>query len=307
MSERQAQAILYGLALGDALGYPVEFESLQKIKLEYGPQGIQEPPDPALFSDDTQMTVALAQGLIDAGNAGLERILDAVSRRFVEWRNSPENNRAPGLTCMSAVRNIERGVHWRQAGVPGSKGCGSAMRVAPVGYLYQHLPDRLREIAEATSLATHGHPTATAASIAAAYLVKLALDGEEPSSYLNRVFVFTEGLSDEFEQALRRVGQVLGWGDEEAAMQRIGSGWVAEEAVGLALYCVMRYPDDYTSAVRRAANCDGDSDSVACIAGGIAGARLGLDAISADWRARCEHSEYLAELGSRLAASRQML
>jgi ADP-ribosylglycohydrolase len=77
---------------------------------------------------------------------------------------------------------------------------------------------------------------------------------------------------------------------------------VGEEAVALAVYCVLRYPDDYTACVRRAANIDGDSDSVACIAGGIMGARLGLEAIPTAWRARCENAAYLDNLAGRLAA-----
>ena len=76
--------------------------------------------------------------------------------------------------------------------------------------------------------------------------------------------------------SMLRVGHVLGWGDEVAALRHIGEGWIGEEAVALALYCILRYPDSYVDCVRRGANTDGDSDSIACIAGGIMGARLGL-------------------------------
>ena len=58
-------AILFGLALGDALGAPVEFLTLPQIYAAYGARGIQEPPTPALYTDDTQMSLALAQGLLD--------------------------------------------------------------------------------------------------------------------------------------------------------------------------------------------------------------------------------------------------
>ena len=121
------------------------------------------------------------------------------------------------------------------------------------------------------------------------------------------VFEFAAAECDELGRALLRVGHVLGWGDELAAMQHIGEGWVAEEAVALALYCVMRYPEDYVGAVRRGANSSGDSDSVACIAGGISGALLGLEAIPAEWIARCENRTYLADLSERLAVKRDTL
>ena len=80
---------------------------------------------------------------------------------------------------------------------------------------------------------------------------------------------------------------------------------MAEEAVALALFCVIRYPDDYANCVRRGANLAGDSDSVACIAGGIQGARLGLEAIPAAWRARCVDAEYIRGLATRMAEARE--
>jgi ADP-ribosylglycohydrolase len=305
MSHEQAQAILLGLALGDALGYPTEFKRLARIHEIFGSQGIQVPPDPALFTDDTQMTIALTEGLLDAGlAASLDDQMNAVARRFVTWARSPENNRAPGTTCMQGVYNYYEGKPWRESGIANSKGCGSAMRVATIGYLYQHDETKLREVAHASGIITHGHPAAIAASIGAAYLVKLALDGVHPREYLQRVMQFCADISDEFDQAILRVGHVLGWGSETQALTHIGEGWVGEEAVALALYCVLRYPDDYVAAVQRGANTDGDSDSIACIAGGILGARLGLGAIPADWQARCEKQAYLMELGQRMAEAR---
>ena len=175
------------------------------------------------------------------------------------------------------------------------------MRVAAIGYLYQHDEARLREVAEASGLITHGHPAAVAASIAAAYAVKLALDGVNVAEYLPRIMLFVEGISEDFDAALYRVAHAGAWTDEEAALDHIGQGWVGEEAVALALYCVIRYPDDYAACVRRAANSNGDSDSVACIAGGISGARLGLEAIPLVWRERCENRDYLRDLALRMA------
>lgn len=296
-----AEAILFGLALGDALGAPTEFLKLPEIKRQYGAGGIAEPPEPALYTDDTQMTLALAEGLLDAGlHADPDAQMNAVGRRFVAWLHSPENDRAPGATCIRAVERFEAGAGWCASGDPNSKGCGSAMRVAAIGYLYRHDAARLRAVAEASGLITHGHPAAVAASIAAAYAVKLALDGVTVAQYLPRIMATTDGISEDFDAAIYRVGHAGAWRDEEAALDHIGQGWVGEEAVALALYCVLRYPDDYAACVRRAANTDGDSDSVACIAGGIMGARLGLDAIPAAWRERCEHADYLRDLARRM-------
>jgi ADP-ribosylglycohydrolase len=298
---------LYGAALGDALGWPVEFLPMRKVKAIYGPDGIQEPPDPALFTDDTQMTLALDEALVEAGEADVGTLMEATARHFVAWKNSPEaSERQPGHTVMEAVRMLESGTPWYEAGVA-TKGCGSAMRVSGVGFLYQADPERLREVAHNSGLVTHNHPTADAGAIAAAYLVKLALDGVAPDDYLGQTMAFVDGISEEFDDAVLRVGHVLAWSDEEAAIEHVGKGWTAEEAVALALYCAMRHPDDYVTAVRRAANIPGDSDSVACITGGIMGARLGLEAIPEEWVARLEKCEYVTDVANRLAAKKQAL
>jgi ADP-ribosylglycohydrolase len=181
------------------------------------------------------------------------------------------------------------------------------MRVAPVGYLYQGDEARLRQVAHATGFATHQHPAADAACQAAAYLVKLALDGVHPGDYFERGLDFCAGISGEFDGAIRRAAACLDWPDEAEAMEHIGKGWVGEEAVALALFACARYPDDYIAAARCAANISGDSDSVACIAGGILGARLGPAALPPDWVARLEKREALAGLAERLAAKREAM
>ena len=302
MSKEQAQGILLGLALGDALGRHTEFKNLRGIKQTYGPHGIQGPPEPALYTDDTQMTIALTEGLLlDSGlDAPLDEQMNAIGVQLVRWKNDAPN-RAPDDTCLRGVRRFESGIPWDKAGIEDSNGSGSSTRVAPIGYLYQSDEARLREIAHASAAFTHNHPTAITAAIASAYLVKLALNGVPTAEHLQRVIAFCNGTSDELDAAFLRVGHVLGWVDEEAAMRHIGEGWVAEEAVALAVYCMLRYEDNYTGCVRRAANTNGNSDSIACITGGIMGARLGLSAIPATWVARCENKDYLMDLGTRMA------
>jgi ADP-ribosylglycohydrolase len=209
------------------------------------------------------------------------------------------------------VNALAAGAPWREAGVKDSKGCGSCMRVAPIGYFYQHDEDQLQTVARSQSWLTHRHPAADAACIGAARLVKLALDGASPAEFPSRVLAVTEGLSEEFDAALLRIGHVLSWTDEESALAHIGptrgGGWIAEEAVAMALYCVLKHPDDYRAAVILGANINGDSDTVASIAGGILGARLGPEAIPADWAARLENAEYYLGLADRLAAAKSAL
>jgi ADP-ribosylglycohydrolase len=308
MSEQErAQAIIYGLALGDALGWPIEFLRMEKIKTIYGEDGIQEPPDPALYTDDTQTSVAIAEALVEAGQADIDPLMGAVTRHLVAWSNSPENTRAPGHTVTEAMRTLEAGVSWRESGAPHARGNGSAIRVAPIGYLYQHDPVRLREVAHATSLMTHSHPAAVASSVAAAYLVKLALDGVPPEQYVSRTLEFTAGMSEELHEALSHVEEVIDWTDELAAITNVGGGWVAVEAVAMAVYCALRYSNDFVGAVRRAVNIPGDSDSVGCVTGGLVAARADLDAIPRGWIDRLEHRDDLTDLANRLAARKESL
>jgi len=297
----QVLGMMYGLALGDALGAPVEFWEMKGIRERYGPNGIQELPTPALFTDDTQMTLAVAEALVTAGHEDLGAIMAAMSQNFVAWLHSPENNRSPGGACLYGARQLEAGMPWWKSGKPNSKGCGAAMRVAPIGYLYQHDLPKLRRVAAASALCTHHHPTVQVGAVAAAFLVKLALDRLPPEDMLPTLELETHGQAQDFDQALARLDEALRMTSPDAALAHIGEGWVAEEAVMMAFYCFLQSPDDFLATIRRGANIQGDSDSIASIAGGISGAYLGLRALPRDWVARIEKSAYLADLARRLA------
>jgi ADP-ribosylglycohydrolase len=301
----QVLGMIFGIALGDALGWPAEPLTLEQIRSNFGPQGIQELPEPALFTDDTQMTLAVAEALIDAGDQDLEGLMAAVSRRFVEWLHNPESYRAPGASCLYGATQLNRGVPWREAGNPGSKGCGAAMRVAPIGYLYQHDLPRLREVAAATALTTHRHPAAEVGAVAAAFLVKLALGQVPPADFVPLLTKEIQGLVADIDQALGRLDQAFKIPDPTAALAHIGGGWVAEEATLGALFCFLQHPRDYLAAVRLAANTSGDSDSLAALTGGISGAYLGIEALPSTWVDRIEKSAYLKDVAQRLARKKR--
>ena len=301
---------MVGLAIGDALGYPVEFISRAEMMRRLGPEGVTDfvaGSHPAgFYSDDTQMSLALARALFEDGHADLETIMSAVGREFVEWCMSEKNDRAPGGTCMRACRRLANGVHWREAGKNDSKGCGTAMRATPVGLRYHGDLARLREVAVAQSLATHGHPCATAGSVVVAMCVDLALSGVHPADWRDPVLDEARAHSDECARRLEQAWGLQGV-DPAEALVRIGEGWVAEEAVAAALFCVLQSPDDYAATVLMGANTDGDSDSIACIAGAMSGARNGADAIPETWCERVEdaavHSIMADALHSRWAAA----
>jgi len=301
----KAKGLMFGLAIGDAMGQPTEFINLDEIKKLYGPEGIQELPTPGLYTDDTQMTLSIIRGILNSSSDDIEDIMSNIRDEFVKWVYSEEwRTGGAGRTCTQGVLNMRKGIHWSKSGIKDAKGCGTAMRVLPVGYLYQYDEDKLKQVAYSSGICTHNHPTADAACIGAAYAIKYILDKNPITLLPLHMAEFTEGMSDEWDQALSRLHVVLTtesfWDDEEAALKFLGEGWIAEEAVILALYCFLRYPNDYRKVVTRAANTNGDSDSIACIAGGFSGVYLGIDSIPKEWINRLNNNKYIEEISIKL-------
>jgi hypothetical protein len=206
VARRAASACLFGLALGDALAAPTEFlRDVETIQHEFGPDGPREPQgSPARVTDDTQMALCVGEALVEAQATG--RPLSAATlesplrRAFVAWMDSPDNTRAPGMTCMSACRRLQNeSLPWHEASVLNSKGCGANMRVAPVGLLRAAGPnddatgvtDTTRAaIAQFQAALTHGHPTALAASDLTAWAIADLAAGGELSDLPARLRVY---------------------------------------------------------------------------------------------------------------------
>ncbi|WP_406141001.1 ADP-ribosylglycohydrolase family protein [Streptomyces sp. NBC_01089] len=328
-----ATGALVGLAIGDALGYPTEFHDVPSILARYGPWREMELPRPALVTDDTQMTLALGRALrtvMDRGVLEPSAMEPAVRREFIDWYHSPENNRAPGNTCLTACRLLDSDRRWQQASRLHSKGCGANMRVAPLGLVPGLSTEQRAGAAQLQSALTHGHPTALAASDLTAHAVFLLAQGAEPTglagqlrSYAieNRTRYHERWLGDLWTYG-RDAGDTdparfmaRGWDDCLAALDRLvdalrapspetdpclatGEGWIAEEALATGLLCFLLFPDEPVLALRRAACTKGDSDSIACLAGAFAGARIGPGAWPREWAERIEHHGELLALGA---------
>jgi ADP-ribosylglycohydrolase len=323
----KASGCLFGLAYGDALGKPTEFLTVAEIRDRYGPGGPRElTGDPALVTDDTQMTLAVAEALASTPELSPAALEPLLRRYFLEWAASPDNNRAPGMTCLRACGELASGVPWIEATVAGSKGCGANMRVAPVGLVPGYDLDVLAGVAQLQAAMTHGHPTALAASELTAYAVRVLRDGAEPPALPGLLRARAEeqhsvyreawlGLLwqqpgvetqagfigrgwDECLHALDRLDLALSLADDGGDACRVtGEGWVAEEALATALLCAIRHAADPVTALARAAATSGDSDSLACLTGAFLGARLGLAAWPVQWLDRIEYADRLARLG----------
>jgi ADP-ribosylglycohydrolase len=295
---------MWGLALGDALGKPVEFLHLWRIKEDYGPEGITDLPQNSFWTDDTEMTFAVARALIKTPHLPVEEITKQIADEFVAWLDNPGFK--PGTTSLQAVFSYKNSTtkNWREHGIKESKGCGSAMRVAPIGLFYYDL-DKLYQVAYNSALITHAHPTALAAAVGSAYLVHLARENVDPQLWPEKVKAIVQNIEEpgktEFCDAIDRAVAGLKRRDPEEAIRIIGEGWVGEEAVAIALYCCMKYPrpEEFKTLLIRAVNHDGDSDSTACIAGGIMGAFHGYDALGPvihEWTTRLRERERMESI-----------
>jgi ADP-ribosylglycohydrolase len=313
------EGAIVGLAVGDAIGYPCEFRTRPKILAAFPPNGVtgfvagHDPRWPAVpmiigkehapgtYSDDTQMSLAIAEALVDARGDGLEAIMEAMSRRFVAWSRSEENDRAPGSTCMTGCAALGRGVPWRDAGVKESKGAGAPMRAVPIGLRFHGNREKLLEVARASSIPTHGHDAAIEGTAAVALAAAMCLHGESPAAIYDAIMEECAPRSADFARCLEKLPRLLDAPPEVALSEEgLGESWISEEAVASALYCLTRTPDDFRTAVLVASNTDGDSDTIACIVGGLSGARNGVEAIPREWREGVENAAMLVDVARRL-------
>lgn len=309
---------LVGGAVGDALGYEVEFMDLNGIRRRYGEKGITRyelHDGVALFSDDTQMSLftleGFMNGVLDTKAGKPEDLLPYIEKGYLNWYKTQTGRqekisdswlseikalwecRAPGMTCMGALENIRLG----RKVMNNSKGCGGVMRVAPLGIFgaaHSHIYDYedIAHLAGWAAEVTHKHFASTVASALLATTVMNCLQDEEVDRK-QFFFIVTGGLllMPEYfpghEEEIKKVDHLirraleLGESDvpEEEAIRELGQGWIAEEALAIAVFSVMRHVDSFEDCIVCAVNHDGDSDSTGAIAGNIIGAIMGYSAI----------------------------
>lgn len=318
---------LVGGGAGDALGYAVEFLHEEMIFDRYGPAGIQAyslMDGAALISDDTQMTLFTAKGLLEHKG---ENPVHSVNLSYLDWLRTQQSpftgedkaflmdeeklysRRAPGNTCLFA---LERGgMGTPEHAVNDSKGCGGVMRAAPAGLYTERkgasLTDALRLGAGVAAL-THGHPLGWLPGAALAGMVHLLVAGERdiPGAAERVLHEMQRCWPDREETAafaayLRFALQLAANRKEDLSnIHRLGEGWVGDEALGIAVYCAARYPDDFEKALLAAVNHNGDSDSTGAICGNILGARLGLQGIPEKFLHHLELKDLILHTADRL-------
>jgi ADP-ribosyl-[dinitrogen reductase] hydrolase len=257
-----------GGAIGDALGAPIEFLTLAEIHNEFGRAGLTSyaPAYGMLgaITDDTQMTLFTAEGLIRArarmADRGICNIAWIVHRAYCRWLvtqggpdvEDPElgpatsgwlitnrelhTRRAPGTTCLSALETHRRG----SPGQPlnQSKGCGGLMRIAPVGLADVEAFGLGVELAALT----HGHPSGYLAAGAFAEIIRGLMHQASLSEAINQArarLFHTEGAEETLSAIDRAVALSANGQADPEQVESLGAGWVAEEALAISLYCAL--------------------------------------------------------------------
>lgn len=331
---------MIGGAIGDALGYPVEFLNEKSISKHYGKNGITEyelTDGIAQISDDTQMTMFTADGVLRATTTkemhGITlEYPDYIMQDYQFWyktqnvsyakrdkyikswlQNIPEmySRRAPGITCLNAIKTYETGMR------NNSKGCGGVMRVAPIGLFFEadSLPDfyNIEEIdqigADAAEL-THHHELGYIPAAALVHIINLVAHNDK-ISLLDAVLDMKRAIQRQYKEAtylnkfIEIIDNAITLSDDESvsdldAIHQLGEGWVAEEALAIAIYCSLKYTDDFEKGIITAVNHKGDSDSTGAITGNILGAYLGLKKIPEKYLQNLELKDIILELADDL-------
>jgi ADP-ribosylglycohydrolase len=334
----RALGCLLGGALGDALGAPVEFMQLSEIRRELGARGVVDLM-PAYgrvgaITDDTQMTLFTAEGLIRARAGAQGSEAGVLHHALLRWLHTqgyrspampprgdpwPDGwlvqqrelfaSRAPGMTCLSALK---ASAHFGQEASNDSKGCGAIMRVAPIG-LFVELEERADDaepraftLACDSARSTHGHATSTLASGFFALVIAHLLRGTSLRDAVSAARPFV-ARHPESREVLKALDNALRVTDSPApatpeTIERLGGGWIAEEALAVSLFCALR-ADSFEHGVLLAVNHSGDSDSTGSMTGQLLGALWGAERLPSGWLEQLELRSVIEELGRDLIAA----
>ncbi|CCQ45677.1 ADP-ribosylglycohydrolase family protein [Pseudarthrobacter siccitolerans] len=263
---------LLGGALGDSLGYAVEFDSIGQIRSRYGAAGLtglDKLTGPTHFSDDTQMTLYTVDGLVEAlewANSGVGADVNAClwlaylrwyatqgetapasapapQPRWIDAQEVLHQRRHPGKACLSGLATGEMGTSARPVN-PDSKGCGTVMRSAPFGLIPHIAPDAVYKLSSDAASLTHGHPSARQSAGTFSLLIHRLVSGDGLREAAAEALAHTAGLDgvatelpERLEAALRLAGK--GVVTPEEMVQALGEGWVAEEALAVGLYAAL--------------------------------------------------------------------
>jgi ADP-ribosyl-[dinitrogen reductase] hydrolase len=297
---------MLGVAVGDALGMPVEGLTRYEIRASLGEvrEMVAPAPNhfhcglgPGQYTDDTEQTLLLADTIIEAGFFDVERFTSKLADWGRCWIADPSKNRGVGWTSKMAIQDLLMDRPWREAGLP-TPTCGSAMRTAPIGLVYHCNLDLVAMYADQQSLPTHSSKAARAGSIAVAVGVALSLLGFAPTRVLEMAAAASERVDRDLGRRLLMAKELLDL-DTPEALAEIGTSPMVAETVPAAFYCHLKFEPE--EALIAAASSGGDTDSIASITGALAGASQGSAWIPERWLACLEERARIEVVAMGLA------
>jgi ADP-ribosylglycohydrolase len=278
-------SLLFGLAVGDALGVPVEFRPRGSFRAS-GMQGYgthNQPP--GTWSDDTSLTLCLADSL----SRGFSP--DDIARNFVKWHDEGAFTTHGtafdiGIATAKAISRLKAGIAPEKAGCAGvnENGNGSLMRIAPLVFYLVDKPEAERfNLTKTVSSITHAHPWAVAACcIYLEYLRKLLGGMEKRAAYAEVRSDFSEGHPLIDADTLGKFARILRSDISVQPEAGIKSGGFVIDTLEAALWCFLS-TDNYRDAVLKAVNLGEDTDTTAAVTGSLAGLAYGIKAIPTVW------------------------
>ncbi|GAA0536687.1 ADP-ribosylglycohydrolase family protein [Saccharopolyspora thermophila] len=299
----RARGLLTGVGLGDAMGAP--FEGKPSVG-ERALREFERSPDQLRYTDDTALTIAVAEHLLSRARHGGHLLDEAeLAAALVEawtrepWRGFPR-------TAAGLFEQISNGMPWRDAAVAvfrgsGSFGNGGAMRCAPVA-LAASSAHHAAELGRRTASVTHGHPDGQEGAAVQACGAYLALHAAQPldtESFLSRLVRVIRDPG--WARRLEAVAAQLGHRDPHRAAEALGNDVRATHSVPLALWAFLAHHDSPVDVVRQCIRAGGDTDTIASMAAALTGALRGAAGWPQSWLRRIEGMALLHELADRLA------
>lgn len=294
------EGTLLGVAVGDALGAPFEAEA--RAPGDAIDRFLAEPVW-WRYTDDTRMTIDLGTSLVRVGHFDAA---DTASRFAVGYWEEPW--RGYGAGTIKVLRAIRSGAAWNQPAASlhqgrGSFGNGAAMRVAPLALFAFPDLDLIADLARKSARITHTHELGVEGAVLQATAIGWLLgrgsnDRLEPSRMLTDLAALQR--STNLGERLGRVETLLPHAAIADVITSLGNGFDALGSVPTAIWAFLRHPDSFRDLVRTAIALGGDTDTIASMAGALAGAYCGVTAIPTDWCQRVEGAVSLKRLASEL-------
>lgn len=261
---------LLGGAIGDAVGGLFEAQLSEHIRARFEStrQLLDHCREELWYTDDTQMTIGVAEALIASGDIEESSLCKAFVTNY-------DPTRGYGRGARIVLEAMEAGHDYRQVAEKhfpgGSFGNGAAMRVAPVGLFFCNQFEKIAEQARLSAIPTHRHFLGIEGAQLIAFAVAIAATTEtfDKELYLSRLerYAVTEAYRDRIE-AIRSI-------DQPEDLSRFGNGIEAINSVVTAIACFCLTPYSFEETIGNAIFLGGDTDTIAAMAGGISGAYLG--------------------------------